>query len=265
MMLSPFSMFSPFGFGGYGMGMGGMGYSPLMLMPRLITMMATAVIAVLAINALKNMFTEMGKAGAGARSQAPAGGGYSYDEESMSVCRIQVGLLGMARDLQKDLDQIADKADTSTDAGLHYLMTEAVLALLRNPEYWVYACSASASERSPEAAEQRFAALSMEERGKFQSETLSNVDAIKRAGGTAAGASGVTNEFIVVTLLVACDGMLRLPKVDSTQDLKAALSLMGGLRQSQVAAVEVLWTPQQEGDTLTANDLMTDYPKLIPL
>jgi hypothetical protein len=144
MMLSPFSMFSPFGFGGYGMGMGGMGYSPLMLMPRLITMMATAVIAVLAINALKNMFTEMGKAGAGARrcvvspyqnsclvchrslpftspyhnsaqllasplvvcvgsfdgteaaggaarsSQAPAGGGYSYDEESMSVCRIQV-------------------------------------------------------------------------------------------------------------------------------------------------------------------------------
>jgi hypothetical protein len=66
----------------------------------------------------------------------------------------QVGLLGMARDLQKDLDQIADKADTSTDAGLHYLMTEAVLALLRNPEYWVYACSASASERSPEAAEQ---------------------------------------------------------------------------------------------------------------
>jgi hypothetical protein len=58
---------------------------------------------------------------------------------------------------------------------------------------------------------QRFAALSMEERGKFQSETLSNVDAIKRAGGTAAGASGVTNEFIVVTLLVACDGTAQAP------------------------------------------------------
>jgi uncharacterized membrane protein len=66
----------------------------------------------------------------------------------------QVGLLGMARDLQKDLDQMADKADTSTDAGLHYLLTECVLALLRNPQYWVYASSASASERSPEAAEQ---------------------------------------------------------------------------------------------------------------
>jgi len=260
--LSPFGMFSPFGFGGYGMGMG---MSPVMLMPRLITMMATAVIMVLAINALKNMFNNMGDAASGSNQQS-MGGGYDYDDESMSVCRIQVGLLGMARDLQKDLDQMADKADTSTDAGLHYLLTECVLALLRNPEYWVYASSASASERSPEAAEQRFAALSMEERGKFQNETLSNVDSIKRAGGVAAEtAAGVTNEYIVVTLLVACDGLLRLPKVESNADLKAALSLMGGLRQSQVAAVEVLWTPQQEGDTLTANEVMTDYPKLIPL
>lgn len=106
-------------------------------------------------------------------------------------------------------------------------------------------------------------------------------------------------------------GDVQLPKVESNADLKAALSLMGGLRQSQVpfhawkrytpstlfvpiafgsaswvrkkdpvdladesrrvramcqvAAVEVLWTPQQEGDTLTANEVMTDYPKLIPL
>lgn len=60
--LSPFGMFSPFGFGGYGMGMG---MSPVMLMPRLITMMATAVIMVLAINALKNMFNNMGDAASG--------------------------------------------------------------------------------------------------------------------------------------------------------------------------------------------------------
>jgi uncharacterized membrane protein len=51
----------------------------------------------------------------------------------------------------------------------------------------------------------------MEERGKFQNETLSNVDSIKRAGGMAAEtAAGVTNEYIVVTLLVACDGLLRV-------------------------------------------------------
>lgn len=30
----------------------------------------------------------------------------------------------------------------------------------------------------------------------------------------------------------------------------------------QVLAVEVLWTPQEEGDTFTRDELMTDYPKL---
>lgn len=38
---------------------------------------------------------------------------------------VQVGLLGLARSLQKDLDRIADKADTSSPEGLHYILTGA--------------------------------------------------------------------------------------------------------------------------------------------
>lgn len=40
---------------------------------------------------------------------------------------------------------------------------------------------------------------------------------------------------------------------------------LGVFLQDQVAAVEVMWTPQAEGDTLTAEELMIDYPKLVPL
>jgi uncharacterized membrane protein len=36
---------------------------------------------------------------------------------------IQVGLLGMARTLQRDLDRIAQRADTTTEEGLHYVLT----------------------------------------------------------------------------------------------------------------------------------------------
>ena len=36
---------------------------------------------------------------------------------------VQVGLLGLARSLQKDLDRIADKADTSSPEGLHFILT----------------------------------------------------------------------------------------------------------------------------------------------
>ena len=51
---------------------------------------------------------------------------------------VQVGLLGSARDLQRDLDRIATRADTNSADGLHYVLEETVLALLRAPEYWVY-------------------------------------------------------------------------------------------------------------------------------
>ena len=35
---------------------------------------------------------------------------------------MQVGLLGSARKLQKDLERLADRADTSTVEGLHYIL-----------------------------------------------------------------------------------------------------------------------------------------------
>ena len=56
----------------------------------------------------------------------------------MSVVKMQVGLLGTARDLQQDLNRMANKLDTSTSRGLHYLLQETVLALQRNPQYAAY-------------------------------------------------------------------------------------------------------------------------------
>lgn len=40
-----------------------------------------------------------------------------------SFVGFQVGLLGMARTLQQDLDRIAAQADTTTASGLHYVLT----------------------------------------------------------------------------------------------------------------------------------------------
>jgi uncharacterized membrane protein len=56
----------------------------------------------------------------------------------MSVVKVQVGLLGSARELQRDLNRLANTLDTSTPQGLHHLLTETVLALRRNPQYAVY-------------------------------------------------------------------------------------------------------------------------------
>nr|CAB3493607.1 unnamed protein product [Digitaria exilis] len=82
-------------------------------------------------------------------------------------------------------------------------------------------------KRSMDDGEKRFNQLSIEERGKFDEETLVNVNSIKRNKAGSQRSSGFTNEYIV--------------------------------------AVEVLWTPQNENDTLSERELLEDYPLLRPL
>ncbi|XP_026656979.1 uncharacterized protein LOC103697271 [Phoenix dactylifera] len=60
---------------------------------------------------------------AGIISDQRDGGSVLADTRKTSVLKLQVGLLGMARSLQKDLDRIAETADTSTPEGLSYVLT----------------------------------------------------------------------------------------------------------------------------------------------
>lgn len=117
------SVIMPVPMGGFGYGFGG----PMMFMGGgggIITLAFTAIFVLFFIDSIKNMF--------GGDSGVQLGG------DRIAVVKIQIGLLGMARDLQLDLEKIADKADTSSPEGLHYVLEETVLSLLRNPEYCVY-------------------------------------------------------------------------------------------------------------------------------
>jgi uncharacterized membrane protein len=69
-------------------------------------------------------------------------------------------------------------------------------------------------------------------------------------------------EYIIVTILVGAEGNLQLPKINSTDDLRQALRQIGGIGSDRLLAVEILWAPQAEGDTLTSDDLLAEYPNL---
>ncbi|NEO57332.1 MAG: DUF1517 domain-containing protein [Okeania sp. SIO3B5] len=69
-------------------------------------------------------------------------------------------------------------------------------------------------------------------------------------------------EYIVVTIVVGTQGKLQLPVINSTEDVRRALSQMGTISSEQLLAVEVLWTPQASGDTLTSEDMVAEYPNL---
>ncbi|XP_043691382.1 uncharacterized protein LOC122642049 [Telopea speciosissima] len=156
----------------------------------------------------------------------------------------------MARSLQRDLDRIAETADTSTPEGLSYVLTETTLSLLRHPDHCISGYFSVGVKRSIEDGEKRFNQLSIEERGKFDEETLVNVNNIKKKSRTSQRASGFSNEYIVITILVAEEGVHKLPFINGSADLKAVLQKLGSISSSKTLAVEVLWTPQNENDTL---------------
>ncbi|CAM9001345.1 unnamed protein product [Rhodiola kirilowii] len=184
--------------------------------------------------------------------------------DKTSVMKLQVGLLGMGRSLQKDLNRIAEVADTSTPEGSSYVLTETAVALLRHPDYCISGYS-SADVKSMDEGEERFKQLSIEERGKFDEETLVNVNSIRRQSSTSQGSSQFSNEYMVVTILVAAKGVHKLPSINGSEDLKEALQKLASIPASKTLAVEVLWTPQNENDVLSALELLEDYPLLRPL
>ncbi|XP_073145086.1 FLUCTUATING-LIGHT-ACCLIMATION protein 1, chloroplastic isoform X2 [Henckelia pumila] len=151
------------------------------------------------------------------------------DIEKTTVLKLQVGLLGLGRSLQKDLNRIAELADTSNSEGLHYVLTETILSLLRHPDYCISAYSSVDVKKSIEEGERRFNQLSIEERGKFDEETLVNVNNIKKQRSTILSSSGFSNEYIVITVVVAAVGVHKLSSINSSKDLKEALQKLASI------------------------------------
>jgi uncharacterized membrane protein len=193
-----------------------------------------------------------------------------YSNPKVSVGRVQVGLLAEARGLQKELNQLGLSANTGSAIGRAQVLQESTLALLRHPEYWVYG-AAQSQQTALEAAEAKFNQLALAERSKFTEETLSNVNNQLREGSakSSVAANGgqlvetaAPSEYIIVTIVVGTEGKLELPKINSSDDLSQALRQIGAISSDRLLAVEILWTPQAEGDTLTSDDLMASYPDL---
>jgi uncharacterized membrane protein len=208
------------------------------------------------------------------RNAGGGGGGQGElesDNPPVSVGKIQVGLLATARELQRELNELGVSADTGTPEGRAMLLQEVTLSLLRHPEYWVYG-STESQVALLSAAEAKFNQLALGERSKFTSETLSNVNSQLRqatSGDLIAGKAGElanhpesSGDYILVTLVVASLGRSELSAVNDSSEMRQVLQQVGAIGSDRLLAIEVLWTPQAEGDTLTTDDILAAYPNL---
>ncbi|KAF3338120.1 hypothetical protein FCM35_KLT18707 [Carex littledalei] len=182
-----------------------------------------------------------------------------------SVVKLQVALKGTACSLQRDLNHIALKADTTTQEGYKYVLEESAKALLRHSEFWLLSYLSENIRSDEHQAERLFYDLSFQERSKFDEETLVNVDNHQEQKSTLEIVSTSASPFIVVNLLVATARQLNLSPIHSVSDLKDILKQLGGLPKSEILAAHVLWTPQDENDYLSPERLLQDYPNLMDL
>jgi uncharacterized membrane protein len=249
-----FPGFMPF----YGFGLGGGGMFSLLI---------TIAIAGYLFQTFRNTFGSDGLEG------------NSDANPTISIAKVQVGLMAQARSLQLDLDRIAFNADTNTDAGRAHVLQEVSLALLRHPEYWAYG-SATTERPKLNTAEGIFNRLALAERSKFTEETLSNLNGqMKKPSLAGAGSKekltvpqtpsellalneSSHSEYIVVTLLVGTAAKLQFPKINNDEDMKQVLRQIGSLSADNLLAIEVIWAPQADDDNLSADDIMTNYPDM---
>ena len=249
-----------YGGGGYGGGYRGGGIGFPFLIPifgfgggGLFGLLILMAVAGVLVNALR---------GLGGGAPAIGGGGAMAPAvpSKVNMIQVQVGLLASAKSLQDDLRSLAASSDTSSSSGLQRLLQETTLALLRQPDLWVYA-NAETGTVPFSSAESTFNRLSMSERSKLDAELTSNV-AGRRLDDSAVGEADATNEFIVVTLLVASTANARLQGANTGEDLRQTLRILGSTASSELMALEVIWQPEGRGDVLSAEELITAYPNL---
>ncbi|PUZ49922.1 hypothetical protein GQ55_6G018400 [Panicum hallii var. hallii] len=188
-----------------------------------------------------------------------------YTRPRTTVVKLQVALLGLAKSLQKDLNEIAEKVEASNQRWYKFILTETICSLRRHNNCCISSSLSVDVKDTGDSWEQHFDKISIEERSKFDEETLYNLEGIKRKKSYSRKPDGFRNEYIVLTILVAADGALKFPEVRNYADLEAAVETLNSIPARRIQGIQVLWTPQDEDDVLLAEKLLQDYPYLKPL
>ena len=187
------------------------------------------------------------------------------DNNLVTVSKLQVALLAEAKGVQKQLSELSLSIDTDTDEGLVELLRESVLVLLRNSDYWSYVLSDSFSLHI-DKAESAFQQLSVAERSKFSAETLSNVAGKIKTREAIPADENDTAAYILVTILIGtADDRPLFENIHSQAELEAVLTKLASMRDDYLMKFELLWSPQTEEDSLTYDELITEYTELIKL
>ena len=188
------------------------------------------------------------------------------DNNKVTVSKLQVALLAEGRVIQSQLSEIVQNADTETPEGLQKELQEVILALLRMPENWSHVSASSQTAKTREEAETLFNQASIAERSNFSVEILTNVGGRVNTKKFTPNPDEDPASYIVVTLIIGtADDKPLFNEVRTTEALKATLQRLASINADYLMVFELLWSPQDESDSLTYDELLTEYSGMMQI
>ncbi|XP_074369993.1 uncharacterized protein LOC141711448 isoform X1 [Apium graveolens] len=176
---------------------------------------------------------------------------------------LQVGVLDKKGILQRNLNNIAKNADTSTVYGLNRTLKEVVRALLQHDNSSLNFCRLILKYQcylTRESLGKSFEEILSELLEGFDGNniTLGNVNGVKYEKQVKLDRS-VGNEYTMATIMVLAAGHHRIPKKKENGkeyfDSFAVLQTLQRIPKDQIHSVEVFWSPQKENEVLTEEDI----------
>jgi len=192
---------------------------------------------------------------------------YRAAVERVDVQAIVIGLEHRARkEVQERLMALATKGDTGTRRGRMLLLREATALLVGVRDRWTHGHAEGGPPVALAEGRSRFEALAGRARSRFTVEVIRNQDgAVLRRPAPPVPAS---DEHGVVLVTVLAASRRELPDVldpTSPASLRAALSRLAALCEDELVAMEVVWSPADPAERVSAAALTARHPELVPL
>ena len=169
------------------------------------------------------------------------------------------------RELQSKLAALAVQQLGGTAAGRAKMLHEVVLALQRAELSWLYAACAEPQGLSAADAESEFLAVCNKARSRFHRELIRNEGgevSTEAAGPLAPHPEEGAGTVVVSLILVTRRELAGKAGMTDAADIRAALADRAAVTDSELVAIEVVWSPAAEEDRMSTAELEQHYPEL---